>query len=55
MVKTEELIKSLLTFIDTLTHKHQGRLKGIGIDCAGLIVEVIKEVGLDASFDLKGW
>ena len=54
MVKKEELIKSLLTFIDT-PYKHQGRLKGVGIDCAGLIVEVIKEVGLDASFDLKGY
>jgi cell wall-associated NlpC family hydrolase len=27
--------------------RHQGRLKGVGVDCAGLVIEVGRALGLD--------
>lgn len=33
------------TYLDTPYH-HQGRLKYVGVDCAGLIVEIMKEIGI---------
>lgn len=54
LINKKEIIKSALSFINT-PYQHQGRLKGVGIDCAGLIIEVIKEVGMDSSFDIKGY
>ena len=29
-------------------YKHQGRLKGVGVDCIGLVICVAKELGLSA-------
>ena len=35
---------------------HQGRLKGIGVDCAGLIIAVARELGLlPPEFDVTGY
>jgi cell wall-associated NlpC family hydrolase len=35
---------------------HQGRVKGVGIDCAGLIIVVARELGLVApDFDIDGY
>ncbi len=37
-------------------YKHQGRLKGVGVDCAGLPICVAREVGLVATdFDVSGY
>lgn len=49
-----DVIKVALTYVNTPYH-HLGRLKGVGIDCAGVIVETMKELGLDTSFDMKAY
>lgn len=33
---------------------HEGRCKGVGVDCAGLAICVARELGL-SSFDIKGY
>ena len=33
---------------------HQGRVKGVGVDCAGLIIGVAHELGL-SDFDIDGY
>jgi len=45
MVKRLSIVSSARTFVGTPYH-HQGRLKSIGVDCLGLIIEVAKEVGI---------
>jgi len=47
MTIREQIVAEARTYIGTPFH-HQGRLKGVGIDCVGLIVNVGK------SFDLVG-
>ena len=54
LVTGKDIIKIAKTYLGT-PWKHQGRVKGRGIDCAGYIVEVMKELGLDTSFDLEGY
>lgn len=39
----KQIVKTARTYIET-PFKHQGRKKGIGIDCAGLIIQVAKEL-----------
>lgn len=41
----EEVCKKALEYLDTPFH-HQGRKKGVGLDCAGFIVELAKECKL---------
>ena len=41
----EQIVEKARTYLGTPFH-HQGRVKGIGIDCVGLVVEVSKELGL---------
>ena len=45
MVTHSDIIKKGREFIGT-PFVHQGRLKGIGVDCIGLITGVAKELGL---------
>lgn len=45
MTISEQIVAEARTYIGTPFH-HQGRLKGIGIDCIGLIVNVGKTFGL---------
>ncbi|WP_198078818.1 C40 family peptidase [Acinetobacter calcoaceticus] len=45
MKKNEEAVKEALTWLDTPYH-HQGRVKGVGVDCGTLICEVYEKVGL---------
>ncbi len=40
----QELINTARTYLGT-PFKHQGRLKGVGVDCIGLIMCVLKELG----------
>lgn len=49
-----DIINIALTYVNT-PYQHQARLKGIGIDCAGLIVEVMGELGFNTSFDVKAY
>lgn len=45
MVTRNDIVEKAREYIDT-PFVHQGRLKGKGIDCIGLIVGVAKELGL---------
>lgn len=53
MVKRTDIIKCAKSFLGTLYH-HQGRVKGSGIDCVGLIIEVAKELNL-STYDIDGY
>ena len=41
----DKIIDSARSFLGT-PYNHQGRLKGIGIDCVGLVVKVAEEIGI---------
>jgi cell wall-associated NlpC family hydrolase len=45
MPSREDIIRVARTYIGTPFH-HQGRLKGVGIDCVGLPVCVARELGI---------
>ena len=53
MTKRDKIVAAARGWLGTRWH-HQGRLKGVGVDCAGLIVCVGKELGL-TSFDTTGY
>lgn len=54
MIK-EDILKELFEHLDT-PYKHQGRLKGIGIDCIGLIISIFKNCGyLNNMIDNKNY
>lgn len=44
-MKNLEAVAEAMTWLGTPYH-HQGRVKGVGVDCATLLCEVYKEVGL---------
>ena len=44
-MKNHEAVAEAMTWLGTPYH-HQGRVKGIGIDCATLLCEVYEVVGL---------
>jgi len=52
-VKNQEIISCAKTWIDIL-YRHQGRSRHAGIDCAGLIICVAKELGI-STFDTKAY
>jgi cell wall-associated NlpC family hydrolase len=41
----EEIVAAARSYVGTPFH-HQGRLKGVGIDCAGLLIGVARDLGL---------
>lgn len=45
MPNRADIITAARTYLGTPFH-HQGRVKGVGIDCVGLIAGVAKDVGL---------
>ena len=45
MITAQDIISEAETWIDT-PFKHQGRLKGIGVDCYGLIVEIARHFNI---------
>ena len=53
MMRRDEVVASARSWLKTPFH-HQGRLKGVGVDCVGLAIEVAKASGADlSSFDLQ--
>jgi len=56
MINRDYVCERALTYLGTPFH-HQGRLKGVGLDCAGFIVELAKECNLyvDKVEDLTGY
>lgn len=49
MLTRDQIVAEARTWIDTPFH-HQGRLKGVGVDCVGVIVEVAHALGI-SSYD----
>ncbi|MEG3437662.1 NlpC/P60 family protein [Pannus brasiliensis CCIBt3594] len=49
----QEIIVTARSYLKT-PYVHQGRVKGIGIDCAGLVICVARELGL-SDFDVDGY
>lgn len=54
MTRTK-IITTARSYLGTPFH-HQGRLKGVGVDCIGLIVCVLRDLGIEVndSFDYNG-
>lgn len=46
MTLQENIVKEARTWANT-RFQHQGRIKGLGVDCVGFIAEVAKAVGVD--------
>jgi cell wall-associated NlpC family hydrolase len=53
MVTRARLIEEFRTWLHT-PYRHQGRVKGRGVDCAGLIVCTLRDLGLVAD-DMTGY
>lgn len=47
------IIATARTWLGTRFH-HQGRLKGVGVDCVGVIIGVAHELGI-SDFDVTGY
>jgi cell wall-associated NlpC family hydrolase len=55
MTLREQIVEEARTWIDTPFH-HQARIKGVGVDCVGLVLGVGKKFGLfDKDFDVRGY
>ena len=50
MMKNLEAVDEAMTWLGTPYH-HQGRVKGVGVDCATLLCEVYEAVGLIEHYD----
>jgi cell wall-associated NlpC family hydrolase len=53
MITRQQVIDQARTWLDTPFH-HQGRVKGVGVDCVGLVIGVAKELGL-SDFDTTNY
>jgi len=53
VVSLNDVVLQARTWLHTPYH-HQGRLKGVGVDCAGLVIGVARELGL-STFDITGY
>ena len=53
MATRDRIIQTALDYLDTPYH-HQGRVKGVGVDCAGLVICVARDLGL-SDYDLDGY
>ncbi len=49
-VTRDQIVMEIRSWLGTPFH-HQGRLKGVGVDCFGLITQTVRSVGL-GSFDV---
>lgn len=55
MVSADEAISTARTYLGT-PFQHQGRLKGVGLDCVGLLICLGKELGLfDSQLEYTGY
>jgi NlpC/P60 family putative phage cell wall peptidase len=46
MATRDQIVKEARQYLGT-PFKHQGRIKGVGCDCAGIIVNIAKMLGID--------
>lgn len=53
MVTRQDVVDAARSWLDT-PYRHQGRLKGVAVDCVGLVLGVCKELGLECS-DVEGY
>ena len=53
MTTPADIVKTAREYIGTPFH-HQARIKGVGIDCAGLLICVARELGLQ-HYDVQGY
>lgn len=53
MVTRQQVVDEARRWIGT-RWQHQGRLKGVGVDCAGLVVCVLRNVGIEVA-DVAGY
>lgn len=54
-MKREEIVAIARTYLGT-PFKHQGRIKGRGVDCIGLVIGIAKEIGIvDQDFEFTGY
>lgn len=49
----EDIVVAARRWLGTSFH-HQGRVRGVGVDCAGLVIGVARELGL-MDFDVTGY
>jgi cell wall-associated NlpC family hydrolase len=55
MMDRAEVVTCARTWIGT-KYQHQARVKGVGVDCAGLVIGVARELGLIApDWDVQGY
>lgn len=50
----QQYVDAAREYLETKFH-HQGRLKGVGIDCAGLLVCAAKDINMPSVPDIKGY
>lgn len=53
MIPRDAVVAAAREWIGTPFH-HQGRLKGVGVDCVGVVIGVVKELGI-SDFDVGGY
>lgn len=53
MIARTDIVAAARSWLGT-PFQHQGRVKRIGVDCAGLIIGVVRELGISAD-DLTGY
>lgn len=55
MIPRADVVACARSWLDT-PYQHQARLKGVGVDCAGLVIGVARELGIVApDFDVQGY
>ena len=55
MTTRARIVQEARNWIDTPFH-HQGRLKAVGVDCAGLVIGIARELGIVApDFDVTAY
>jgi cell wall-associated NlpC family hydrolase len=55
MIARADVVTCARTWIDT-PYQHQARLRGVGVDCAGLVIAVARELGIvEPDFDVQGY
>lgn len=53
MITSADIVKAARSWLGT-PYLHQARLKGIGVDCAGLVIGVANELGI-SNFDVSDY
>jgi len=55
MIQRAQVVTCARTWIDT-PYQHQARLRTVGVDCAGLVIGVARQLGIVAEdFDVQGY